>query len=109
MIRIERKRRKDLSTQKCWWLHQVISNNIVVTNIVKFRSLLLILNKIYFRVCNYNQLVCLHIKTFDISTLCPTIISISQFEDILQKSISKFVSMNMIHNCASTTKKVVIK
>jgi hypothetical protein len=43
-IRIERIWRKDLVTQKCWWLHQVISNNIVV----KFRSLLLILNKIYF-------------------------------------------------------------
>jgi hypothetical protein len=83
----------------------VISNNIVV----KFRSLLLILNKIYFRVCNCNQLVCFHIKTFDISTLCPTIIYNSQLTDMLQKSICKFVSMNMIQNCASTMKKVVIK
>ena len=105
MIRIERIRRKDLATQKCWWLHQVISNNIVV----KFRSLLLILNKIYFRVCNYNQLVYVHIKTFDISTLCPTIISNSQLADMLQKSICIFVSMKMIQNCGSTTKKVVIK
>ena len=83
MIRIERIRRKDLATHKCWWLHQVISNNIVVTNIVKFRLLLLILNKIYFRVCNYNQLVCLHIKTFDISTLS-YYNYISQLEDMLQ-------------------------
>jgi hypothetical protein len=89
--------RKDLVTQKCWWFHQVIFKDIVVTNIVKFQSLLLILKPFHFRVCNYNQLVYSYIKTFDISTLCRTIISHSQLEDILQNPYAYLFAENNTH------------